>query len=104
MKLRLALPAVFGSCLIASSALAQIDLYDDGPTDGTTDAWEINFGFAVSDQFTLSSSAQVNGLQFAAWLSPETSSNPLKSSSARQSTGARRISMVNSMSPSPDAS
>ena len=45
-------------------AVAQTDLYDDGPTDGTTDAWTINFGFAVSDQFTLSSSAQVNGLQF----------------------------------------
>jgi hypothetical protein len=67
MKMRLALLAV---CLITSSAAAQIDLYDDGPTDGTTDAWTINFGFAVSDQFTLSSAAQVNGLQFAAWLFP----------------------------------
>ena len=70
MKLRLALLFMLGFSLVSLPAVAQTDLYDDGPTDGTTDAWTINFGFAVSDQFTLSSSAQVNGLQFAAWLFP----------------------------------
>ena len=50
--------------------MAQIDLYDNGPTDGTTDAWTFNFGFVPSDQFTLSSAAQVDGVQFAAWLFP----------------------------------
>ncbi len=70
MKLRLALLAVLALCFFSLPAVAQTDLYDDGPTDGTTDAWTINFGFAVSDQFTLSSSAQVDGLQFAAWLFP----------------------------------
>jgi hypothetical protein len=70
MKLRLALLAVLALFFGSLPAVAQTDLYDDGPTDGTTDAWTINFGFAVSDQFTLSSSSQVNGLQFAAWLFP----------------------------------
>ena len=70
MKLRLASFCVLALCLVRLPAVAQRDLYDDGPTDGTTDAWTINFGFAVSDQFTLSSSSQVNGLQFAAWLFP----------------------------------
>jgi hypothetical protein len=70
MKLRLALLCVLTFCVVSLPAVAQVDLYDDGPTDGTTDAWTINFGFAVSDQFTLSSAAQVNGLQFAAWLFP----------------------------------
>lgn len=70
MKLRLALFAVPGLSLLTTPAVAQVDLYDNGPTNGTVDAWTINFGFAVSDQFTMSSAAQVNGLQFAAWLFP----------------------------------
>jgi PEP-CTERM motif-containing protein len=70
MKLRLALLAVSSLCLIATPLVAQVDLYDDGPTDGTTDAWTINFGFTLSDSFTLSNPGSVSGLQFAAWLLP----------------------------------
>jgi hypothetical protein len=57
MRLHVALFLVLALCLVSLPAVAQVDLYDDGPTDGTTDAWTINFGFAVSDQFTLSSAA-----------------------------------------------
>jgi hypothetical protein len=46
------------------------DVYDNGPTNGTTDAWTINFGFAVSNTFTLGSTLGVVGLNFAAWLFP----------------------------------
>ena len=70
MKLRLALLAVLGLCLLTTPLVAQVDLYDDGPTDGTTDAWTINVGFTLSDSFTLSSPGNVSGLQFAAWLFP----------------------------------
>ena len=70
MKLGRTLLTLVGLCLVAGAAVAQVDLYDDGPTDGTTDAWTINFGFIVSDTFTLTNSAQVNGLEFAAWLFP----------------------------------
>jgi hypothetical protein len=56
--------------LAAVPAVAQQDLYDNGPTDGETQAWTINFGFAVSNTFTLSGDATVNGLSFAAWLFP----------------------------------
>jgi hypothetical protein len=45
------------------------DIYDNGPINGTTDAWTINFGFVVSDTFTVtSSSATVTGMSFGAWL------------------------------------
>ncbi len=44
-------------------------LYDNGPINGNTDAWTINFGFAVSDTFTTNGS-QITGLQFGAWLFP----------------------------------
>ncbi len=57
-------------CLFALPALAQNDLYDNGPTNGTTDAWTINFGFVVADSFNLTSNSTVNGLNFTAWLSP----------------------------------
>jgi hypothetical protein len=50
--------------------MAQNDLYDNGPTDGNTDAFTINFGFAVSDTFDLAANSTVNGLNFAVWLFP----------------------------------
>lgn len=56
--------------ILASPAVAQNDLYDNGPTDGHTLGWTINFGFSVSDQFTLGFNAAPNGIQFAAWLFP----------------------------------
>ena len=70
MKLRPALLAVLALCLLSLSVNAQTDLYDNGPTDGTTDGWTINFGFVISDMFTLNSSSNVEGLKFAAWLFP----------------------------------
>ena len=64
-------PIIFcGLVLAAFPALAQNDLYDNGPTDGQTSAWTINFGFAISDSFTLNGNSEVNGLNFAAWIFP----------------------------------
>jgi hypothetical protein len=70
MKLRSASLYLLTICLFALPALAQNDLYDDSPTNGTTDAWTINFGFAVSDTFNLTSNSTENGLNFAVWLVP----------------------------------
>ena len=44
-------------------------LYDNGSTNGNTDGWTINFGFAVSDSFPTPGGI-IGGLQFAAWLFP----------------------------------
>jgi len=47
------------------------ELYDNGPRNGTTDAWTINFGFATSNTFTVSSAGNpVQGMSFGAWLEP----------------------------------
>jgi PEP-CTERM motif-containing protein len=70
MTLRLFCLTTIVLCLTAISVVAQVDLYDDGPTNGTTDGWTINFGFEVSDSFNLSNPGQVSGLQFAVWLMP----------------------------------
>jgi len=54
---------------IALPASAQI-LYENGPINGTTDAWTINFGFIVSDTFTLTGPSSVTGISFGAWMYP----------------------------------
>lgn len=45
-------------------------LYENGPINGTTDAWDINFGFVVSNTFTIPASSSVTGLTFGAWAFP----------------------------------
>ena len=71
MKTRVCMLAVVAIVLVAGSpAFAQI-LYENGPINGETDGWTINFGFVISDTFTISSgSSTVNGLAFGAWLMP----------------------------------
>jgi hypothetical protein len=40
------------------------------PYDGNTDGWTINFGFSVSDSFTLSSATSITGMDLWAWEAP----------------------------------
>ncbi len=46
------------------------DIYDNGPIDGNTDAWTINFGFVISDSFNIAArnQSQITGMSFGAWL------------------------------------
>jgi uncharacterized repeat protein (TIGR03803 family) len=47
------------------------DVYDNGPINGNTDAWTINFGFIVSDTFTIANDQiYLTGMSFGAWLFP----------------------------------
>ena len=70
MKLRIASLTIVLLALVAIPVFAQTDIYDNGATNGTSDGWTINFGFAVSDSFTLSGASNVTGLNFAAWVLP----------------------------------
>ncbi len=47
-----------------------MDVYDNGPVNGEDLGWTINFGFSVSDSFTLGDSATVTNASFWAWLIP----------------------------------
>jgi hypothetical protein len=59
------------SCLMTVSALAKDPVvYDNGPYNGTSDAWSINFGFWVSDSFYLGTEIQVTGVDFWVWEFP----------------------------------
>src|ERR1039457_4335974 len=57
-------------CLVLAVTPAMADtLYSNGPVNGTTDAWTINFGFSVSDSFTCSSQAcSVEDFHIGVWL------------------------------------
>ncbi len=70
MKLRIASLLLFALCLVAVPAVAQT-IYNNGPINGTTDAWTINSGFVVSDTFTVGSGgASITGLVFEVWAFP----------------------------------
>src|ERR1039457_756823 len=58
-------------CLLLAVAPVMADtiLYSNGPINGTTDAWTINFGFSVSDSFNCSySGCIVDELHIGVWL------------------------------------
>jgi hypothetical protein len=55
--------------MAVSPAVAQ-SLYDNGPINGNTDAWTINFGYVVSDDFTMLKGGQVMGFSFGVWEDP----------------------------------
>ena len=47
------------------------DIYDNGPINGNTNAWTINFGFITSDSFTITNDqSTITGMSFGAWLTP----------------------------------
>jgi hypothetical protein len=72
MKLRVASLSLLALSLTLATvpALAQSDVYDNGPVDGQDLGWTINFGFTVSDSLILSRDSDVTGMQFWAWLIP----------------------------------
>ncbi len=45
------------------------DIYDNGPINGNTDAWTINFGYITSDSFNFANAkSSITGMSFGAWL------------------------------------
>jgi hypothetical protein len=59
------------SLILAAVPAAAGTLYENGPINGETDAWTINFGFALANSFTISTGAStLTGLSFGAWLTP----------------------------------
>ena len=55
---------------LALAALPAFADYDNGPINGTTDAWTINFGYIVSDTFKAGSATTINGFDFGVWEFP----------------------------------
>ena len=55
-------------CLALAAIPASAD-YNNGPINGTVDAWTINFGFVISDIF-VSDNSNVTGFMFGVWEFP----------------------------------
>lgn len=72
MKMRIASLSLLALCLTLAAlpAVAQT-VYDNGPVNGNTDAWTINFGFIVSDTFNVANDGTtISGFTMADWLFP----------------------------------
>jgi hypothetical protein len=69
MKLRGTSLIVLCLALAAIPVSAQV-LYNNGPPNGNSVGWTINFGYAVSDNFPLTSPSTVTGFDFIAWEAP----------------------------------
>ena len=71
MKMRIAsLSLLTVCCLMLAVAPAMADtVYNNGPYNGTNDAWTINFGFAVSNSYdcTFSAGCDVEDLHIVYW-------------------------------------
>ena len=68
MKTRIASLVVICLTLAAVPAVAQ-GAYNNGPINGNTDAWTINFGFIASDTFNLMyDNTNITGASFGMWL------------------------------------
>ena len=70
MHLRIAWLTLLCLMLVAAPAWGQQILYSNGPINGTVDAWTINFGYIVSDTFTLVDKSTVGGFDLGVWEFP----------------------------------
>ncbi len=70
MKMRIASLSLLALCLTLAAvpAMAQT-VYSNGPINGNTDAWTVNFGFIVSDTFNVTNNnTTITGGSFGMWL------------------------------------
>jgi PEP-CTERM motif len=68
--LRLHIASLAILCLALAAIPAWADTYDNGPINGTTDGWTINFGYVVSDTFFFANGNTVSGFSFGVWEFP----------------------------------
>ena len=70
MKLRIASLTVLSLALLVAPASAQV-LYDNGPINGSTDAWTINFGYVVSEDIYMRDDISgITDIHFGTWEFP----------------------------------
>jgi hypothetical protein len=70
MKLRFASLLLLAMCVIAAVPSMASVIYSNGAINGQVQAYTINFGFSVSNSFTVSSPATMTGFDFGAWNFP----------------------------------
>ena len=88
MKLHVVLLTILCLALAGMPAWAQWS-YDNGPINGTTFAWTINFGYVVSDTFY--AGGPTTGFAFGAWEYPGDTLNSVDWSITTQVNGGTTI-------------
>jgi hypothetical protein len=73
--------------MLAAVPAAAQTFYSNGPTNGNTDAWTVNFGFIVSDTFN-TSNTPITGVTFAVAVPGRHSDDRLNCPSPRARTAA----------------
>ncbi len=70
MKSRLSILALLVLLIAvgAAPAFAGSVLYDNGPYNGTIDAWTIDYGYWVSDSFSVAGGGTATGANFVLWM------------------------------------
>src|SRR5262245_48530126 len=61
--------AVVVGILITAPAHAAV-VYDNGPANGTVNAWTINYGYATANSFSLAAPTILTGANFTLWNVP----------------------------------
>lgn len=69
MKILLAALAL-STAVVATAPVAAQVAYTNGPILGTSDGRTVNFGYAVTDSFTLAQATTIVGFDFGAWTFP----------------------------------
>ena len=64
MKLHVVLFFLTTFCLLLVAPAVANDIYDNGGTTGTADAWTVNFQLAVSDSFVVGSGVSADEVSF----------------------------------------
>jgi len=72
MKLRVVSLSVLALCLTLPAVVATAQtVYSNGPINGNTDAWDLSYGFIVSDTFNVTNNnTTITGGSFGMWLFP----------------------------------
>src|SRR5271167_77324 len=68
MKPRIAALTIL--CLALAAIPASPQVYENGPVNGTVDAWTINFGYSVIDTLSSTYAAKISGFDFYTWVFP----------------------------------
>ena len=70
MKITINMIVLVASFLLSSSFASANVLYDNGPVNGQLDAFTINYGYTVSDSFSLASNSTITDVNFWTWNYP----------------------------------
>jgi hypothetical protein len=62
--------AIIAVCFAAVGSAVAVPVYSNGAINGSLGSWTINYGYSLSDEFTISSPADVGTANVGLWMHP----------------------------------